>query len=253
MTLYDFKDHFVKLARSTFAPVLNIGSMVTILERFYGALSMPPRDPFTSFVYEVLSAQTAPGRRDAAMGALRRIPALTPDSLWRAPRKKVEEAVLLAGPYFDQRMGALRTGAELFRRNPRLPEAIRAPLGRARRAVAPLPRPGGAAGAHRLLLFAGGHLVFPLDAGVRRVAERLGLGSHPGQQDENARRAVRSIRRAVIAQLPPAADAYRHAVVYLSHHSSAVCTEADPHCGVCPLLTRCLEGPRRLARTAGPG
>ncbi len=180
------------------------------------------------------------------MGALRRIPALTPDSIWRAPRKRVEEAVRLAGAYFDQRMGALRTAVDLFRRDPRLHKALRGPLPRARRAVDRLPRSGGAAGCHRLLLFGGDHLVFPVDAGVQRVAERLGL-SEVSASTDNPRRAVRSIRRAIAAHLPASPDAYRRAFIYLSHHSSATCTEADPHCAVCPLLLDCPEGRRRVS------
>jgi endonuclease III len=179
------------------------------------------------------------------MAALRRIPALTPDSMWRAPRKRLEEAVRRAGSYFDQRMGALRTAVDLFRRDPRFPDAIRGPLPRARRSVDRLPRSGGAAGCHRLLLFGGDHLVFPVDAGVQRVAERLELSQLPSSTD-NPRRAVRSIRRAIAAQLPASPDAYRRAFTYLSHHSSATCTEADPHCAVCPLLMECPEGRRRV-------
>ena len=39
----------------------------------------------------------------------------------------------------------------------------------------------------------------------------------------------------------------RRAFLYLSHHGAATCTEADPHCGVCPLLDDCPEGKRRTA------
>src|SRR5215467_1047741 len=99
--------------------------MVTELQRFYGPLSPLPRDPFTLFVWEVLAAHSTPRKRDAALAALKKIPALTPDSMWRAPQKKLEESVKLAGPYAEQRLRALRTGVELFRRTPALPSTIR--------------------------------------------------------------------------------------------------------------------------------
>ena len=135
------------------------------LQTFYGALPKLPRDPFTLFVWEVLSAHSTARKRDAALAALRRIPALTPDSMWRAPQKKLEQSVRLAGPYTDNRLQALRTGVDVFRRTPKLASIIRGPLLAARRAVKPLPQLG-ESGAHRMLLFAADHAVLPADARV---------------------------------------------------------------------------------------
>ena len=39
--------------------------------------------------------------------------------------------------------------------------------------------------------------------------------------------------------------AYRRAFTYLNHHGAATCTDADPHCHICPLLKDCPEGRRR--------
>src|SRR3979409_1387246 len=107
--------------------------MLGALRKFYGTLPTPPRDPFTLFVWEVLSVHSTPRKRDAALTALKRIPALTPDALWRAPQKNLEESAALAGPYGENRLRALRTGVDLFRRSPRLPAVIRGPLAAARR------------------------------------------------------------------------------------------------------------------------
>jgi hypothetical protein len=46
--------------------------LVGELARFYGRLPAPPADPFTLFVWEVLSAHSTPRKRDAALGALKR-------------------------------------------------------------------------------------------------------------------------------------------------------------------------------------
>src|SRR6266852_8674676 len=97
-------------------------SLLAALRKFYGALPSPPSDPFILFVWEVLSAHSTPRKRDAALGALKRIRALTPDAMWRAPQKKLEESVALAGPYREQRLNALRTGVDRFRRSPDLPQ-----------------------------------------------------------------------------------------------------------------------------------
>src|SRR2546421_9013097 len=105
------------------------------LQKFYGALPSPPSDPFILFVWEVLSVHSTPRKRDASLAALKRIRALTPDAMWRAPQKKLEESVTLAGPYTEQRLIALRTGVDLFRRSPGLTSVIRGPVVAARRAL----------------------------------------------------------------------------------------------------------------------
>jgi endonuclease-3 len=222
--------------------VPRLDGLLDALQKFYGALPKPPRDPFTLFVWEVLSTHSTPQKRDAALGALRRIPALTPDSMWRAPKKKLEESVKLAGPYGEQRLSALRTGVEIFRRAPKLPSIIRGPITLARRALKGLPQMG-EGGAYRMLLFAADQPVLPIDARVSRVARRLGYGDAQGDFAKTAR----SVREAVSRELPPAIDAYRRAFLYLSHHGAATCTEADPHCPVCPVLYDCPEGKKRVS------
>lgn len=223
------------------SPVSKLEGGIDALQKFYGALPRPPRDPFTLFVWEVLSVHSTPRKRDAALAALKRIRALTPDAMWRAPQKKLEESVALAGPYLENRLTALKTGVDLFRRSPDLRKILAGPLGPARRALKPFPQLG-EAGAHRMLLFAADHPILPVDARVARVAVRLGYG----EAGDDFRRQARSIQEALTRELPPTVDAFRRAYLYLSHHGGATCTEADPHCVVCPLLPECPEGQHRV-------
>ena len=219
--------------------------LLEALQKFYGPLAPPPRDPFRLFVWEVLAVHSTPRKRDAALAALKRIPALTPDAMWRAPQKKLEDAVTLAGPYTENRLRALKTGVDLFRRTPALPTIIRGPLTSARRALKPLPQLG-ETGAHRMLLFAADHAILPVDARVSRVARRLGYG----EAHEEFRKQARSVQDALSRELPQTVDAFRDAFLYLSHHGGATCTDADPHCPVCPLLKDCPEGKARARRPA---
>jgi endonuclease-3 len=216
------------------------------LHAFYGLLPPPPRDPFTLFVWEALSVHATPRRRDAALTALRHARALTPDAMARAPKAKLEAAVAQAGPYLEQRLRALRAGVDRFRRSPELAETIRGPLAAARRALKGLPQMG-EGGAYRMLLFAADHAVLPVDARVARVATRLGYGA----ADRQFSRTARSVRDAVAAELSGTPDDFRRAYLYLSHHGAATCTEADPHCAVCPLIEECGEGKRRLEADGG--
>jgi endonuclease-3 len=221
--------------------VSKIDAFVDTLRQFYGALPTPPRDPFTLFVWEVLSVHSTPQKRDAALAALKRARALTPDAMWRAPQKKLLDAVTLAGPYTENRLRALRTGVDMFRRNPSLPRIIRGPATPARRALKGLPQMG-EGGAYRMLLFAADHPTLPVDWRVARVAIRLGYG----EAQPAFAKTARSVREALAPELGDSLEAYRRAFVYLSHHGGSTCTDRDPHCGVCPLLGECPEGQRRV-------
>jgi len=222
-----------------------IDRLLDELKAFYGRLPTPPADPFTLFVWEVLSVHSTPRKRDASLGALKRVRALTPDAMSRVAQKKLEESVVLAGPYLEQRVRALRAGVDVFRRSPKLPAVIRGPLPQARRALKGLPRMG-EGGAYRMLLFAAGHPVLPVDARLSRVALRLGYGVAHGDFTKTAR----AIRSALSAELAGTLDAYRRAFVYLDHHGAATCTESDPHCGICPLLSDCPAGQSRTSRAS---
>ena len=214
-----------------------LSELIDRLRKFYGIVPSPPSDPFTLFVWEVLSVHSTPIKRDAALAALKRMRALTPDAMWKAPQKKLEASVTVAGPYLEQRVRALRVGVDRFRRTPNLSKTIRGPLIAARRALKGLPQMG-EAGAYRMLLFAADQVVMPVDARVSRVARRLGFG----EAHKDFAKTARSVREAVTAQLPPEIERYRRTFLYLHHHGAATCTEADPHCTICPLLEDCPYG-----------
>jgi endonuclease III len=206
--------------------VSRLERLVGQLREFYGLLPTPPSDAFQLFVWEVLSHQSTPQQRNSAITTLKRNLALTPDSMSKVARKKLEESVKLTGSYVEQRLRALRTAITVFQRHPDLPAAIKGPVPEAQQALSLLPQMSDG-GADRMLLFAGDHLVFPLDAGVGRLVRRLGYDDAPA------------------SELPATLDAYRRACTYLTHHAAATCTEKDPHCAVCPLLTGCPYGQSR--------
>jgi len=157
----------------TSSPASRLERLVGELREFYGLLPSPPSDAFMLFVWEVLSYQAPPIKRDAAFGALKRNRSLTPDSMMKVAPKKLEESVRLVGSYFEQRVRALRTGITVFQRDPELPAAIKGPVPVAQEALSTLPQMG-EGGADRLLLFAGDHKVLPMDTGVWRLVRRLG-------------------------------------------------------------------------------
>ena len=214
---------------------------VARLRAFYGPLPSPPHDPFALYVWDVLNMHAAPLKREAALAALRRIPALTPDSVWKTPLPKLEAAVGLAGPYMDERVRALRAGADVFRRDPALARVVTGPVLGALRALKRLPALG-RTGSHRMLLFAAGRPIVPVSPALARVAVRLGHGSAEGPVGRQAR----SVRRALGRVLPEDLDARSRVLLMLEHHGQSTCLEHDPHCHVCPLASDCPDGQRRL-------
>jgi endonuclease-3 len=207
---------------------------VAALASFYGPLPPPPTDAFSVFVWSVLGMRTTDGRRDAALAALRKVPAMTPDSVRRLGRGRLESIVRLCGPFVDERLSALDTGVDVFRRRRDLESELAGPLRQAWLAAKDLPHLG-EAGAARLLLFASPHAVPPVDQAICRVAVRLALT--PPRR--SVRRLARETRRALSTALPAEITARRRAVLYLAHHAQSTCVEGEPHCAVCPLAAGC--------------
>ena len=175
--------------------------------------------------------------------ALRRIPALTPDSLKKVGRGKLETIVRMCGPFVEERLSALETGADMFRRQRAFADRLHGPLRTAWLAVRDLPHLG-EAGAARVLLFASPHSVIPVDAAMTRLAVRLGLV----EPTDNLTRLSRNVRRAIGRALPADASTRRQAALYLTHHAHSTCVEVGPHCGICPIAAAC---PFSSARQSG--
>jgi A/G-specific adenine glycosylase len=210
------------------------------LATFYGPLAAPPRDLFAFFVWEVISARTLPARRDIAWQALKRLPALTPDAMFRVSKEDLKAAIDGLGG-FDERLEALRAGSGHFKRHRELPDRVAGPLSGAVRALRDVPHltPGSQL---RALLFAGGHAVAPADDGVARVVARLcGHAAHTGSASR------RFARRTLAAVLGPDRERQAHALTLLGHHAGRACVEHAPHCGVCPLREACAWARARVS------
>jgi endonuclease III len=203
------------------------------LRAFYGALPSPPSHAFGIYIWEVLSIGTTPARRAAAFNALKRIPALMPDAVARVPQGRLEAAVGLAGPMRDERIRALRAGADWFRRSPALAEDLGGGFVRALRAARRVPHLGRAS-TLRLLLYLG-HPVLPLDEHALRVARRLGYGAdYP-----TPIRMLRVTRQSLVAEAGHEVETLRAVTQFFTHHGTVTCTEVAPHCRVCPLAPDC--------------
>lgn len=215
-------------------PTVWLSPIVEELRTFYEPQADPPHDAFGFYLWYVLGQRTVPMKRDGALAALKRIPAMTPDSLWKAPRAKVFQAIAHVGPP-EERLHAIMSGVEVFRRWRDLEERLRGPILEARRATRLLASLG-RVGAQWMILAAGDHPILPRHAGVGRIALRLGVV--PPTRCDPALAQSRAAR-AVAATLPRDAHFLKSAILYLTHHAAVTCTLAEPHCRVCPLAIDC--------------
>ena len=213
--------------------------MIQALREFYGLQPTPPADLFQFFVWEILSEHALPARRDLAWQALRRIPALTPDAMFRAPSKDLLDAIGISGPHREEKLERMRAVVGEFRRhrdelrNERLAESRLVTAWRSLRRLDHMP----AASRERALLFAVGRQVLAMDEDAQRVVARL-MG-----QPHNPRRPA--AKRWLADRLQAEAASYRDANIYLRHHAQHTCLKVGPHCGICPLRHDCPSVERR--------
>jgi len=206
--------------------------VLTALMAFYGPLASPPSDLFQFFVWEVVSARALPARRDIAWQALRRLPALTPDAMFRASKDDLKAALEGLGG-FEERFDALRSGSGHFRRHRELHRVVGGPLLAASRALRDVPHLGTSSRV-RALFFAGGHDLPAVDDTVARVMGRLhGVAVTAGP----VRR--RHARQRLAAAFGRDRERLGPALVLLGHHGGHACVEHAPHCSVCPLRGVC--------------
>ena len=213
--------------------------MIAALREFYGLQQTPPTDLFQFIVWEILSEHALPARRDLAWQALRRLPALTPDAMFRTRTRDLADAIGIAGPNREDKVERLRAVTGEFKRHrdqlsiESLSRSNPVAVGRALRRLEHVP----AATRARAVLFAVGRAVLPVDEDLNRVVSRL-MGLH-----DNRRRPL--ARRWLASRLPPDLTSYRDAITYLRHHAAHTCIKVAPHCGVCPLAGQCASVQRR--------
>lgn len=207
--------------------------MIRALREFYGLQPAPPSELFQFCVWEILSEGALPARRDLAWQALKRIPALTPDAMFRVPAKELLDAIGMAGPRREEKLDRIRDTVGEFRRQRELlgSERLRgaAPLAAAR-ALRRLPHLSRDRRARAHLFVLDAH-VLPFDEAMRRVVSRL--------IDDGTSMTRPAARAWLLQQLAGEAADVRDAVLYLRHHAQQTCVTVAPHCGVCPLRSTC--------------
>lgn len=200
-------------------------------EALYRALGpqnwWPARTSFEVIVGAILTQNTAWANVEKAIANLRREHLLTPRTLERVPRRKLERLIRPSG-YFRQKARKLKAFVGFLREEygGSLARMFRAPTAELREKLLEVHGIGPET-ADSILLYAGGHAVFVVDAYTKRILVRHGLAREQAGNEEI---------RAMFEE-----GASQDAAQYNEYHALLVivgknwCRTKNPLCHQCPL------------------
>ncbi len=188
----------------------------------------PARTRFEVIVGAILTQNTAWSNVERAISNLRRARLLTPGALERVSKARLARLVRPSG-YFRQKAKKLKAFVRFLRESHggSLARMFRRPTAELREQLLAVHGIGPET-ADSILLYAGGHPVFVVDAYTHRI-----LGRHHLTNGEPDYAAVRSLFE---ANLPREAALYNEFHALLVNVGKHWCRKSQPRCGECPLL-----------------
>jgi len=205
------------------------------LERYYRTLYSglgpqnwwPARTPFEVIVGAILTQNTAWTNVERAIANLRREGLLSPAALERVDRRRLERLIRSSG-YFRQKARKLKEFVHFLRREfgGSLARMFRTPTDELRARLLAIHGIGRET-ADSILLYAGGHRVFVVDAYTHRILARHGLAANNSKYEE--------IRALFEASLPPDPATYNEFHGLIVNVGKNWCRTREPRCHECPL------------------
>ncbi|MGO9642253.1 MAG: endonuclease III domain-containing protein [Candidatus Acidiferrales bacterium] len=221
--------------RGLFARRRNVPIAQAGLRDYYATLShalgamhwWPAKTPFEVIVGAVLTQSTAWANVERAMENLRHERLLAPAALERIALAKLQRLVRPSG-YFRQKAKKLKAFVRFLRSkyDGSLARMFRAPTAELREQLLAVHGIGRET-ADSILLYAGGHAVFVVDAYTHRILERHGLAD--GKPDYERARALFE------SQLPRDAELYNEFHALIVNTGKNWCRKGAPRCHECPL------------------
>jgi len=196
----------------------------------------PAETAFEAIVGALLMQQTSWRNVEVAIRNLKRARLLEVRALAEAPASIILPHVRIAGLYRTKpvRLRAFcrhlldRSGGDLARYFDRPTDEVRADL---------LAQDGvGPETADSILLYAGGHPVFVVDAYTERIGGRIGLFRTAE---------YRAIQRYFEQRVPRDLTTYQEYHALLVRHAKTLCRRVNPACAECPVQSLCDFGRRR--------
>lgn len=207
-------------------PVLH--SYYDALFREYGEQRWwPGRTRFEVIVGAILVQNTSWTNVERAIKELRRERLLSPEAMENVPLEKLRRLVRSSG-YFRQKARRLKEFAGFLRERyaGSLDKMFRAPTAVLREQLLAVHGIGPET-ADSILLYAGGHAVFVVDAYTRRMLERHEL--------VHAKASYEEIRRLFEESLPKRVSLFNEYHALIVHTGKHFCRAHDPQCSACPL------------------
>ena len=196
----------------------------------------PAETAFEAIVGALLMQQTSWRNVEVAIGNLKRARLLEVRALAETPMSVIRRHVRIAGLYRTKpaRLRAFcrhlldRSGGDLAPYFDRPTDEVRADL---------LAQDGvGPETADSILLYAGGHPVFVVDAYTERIGRRIGL-FRAGE--------YRRIQQYFEQRVPRDLATYQEYHALLVRHAKTLCRRVKPACAECPVQSLCDFGRRR--------
>lgn len=192
----------------------------------------PGRSAFEVIVGAILTQSTSWSNVETAIANLRRARMLTPLAIERCPTAKLAKLIRSSG-YFRQKAKKLKAFVHFLRQTygGSLKRMFRAPTSALREQLLGVHGVGRET-ADAILLYAGGHTSFVVDAYTHRIIERHGLnpaGSTTSKPN------YESVRAMFESSLPRKAALYNEFHALIVHVGKNWCQKRVARCGECPL------------------
>ena len=203
----------------------------------------PARTPFEVIAGAILTQNTAWSNVERAIANLRRARLLTPAAIERVSTPRLARRIRPSG-YFRQKAKKLKAFVRFLRREHggSLGRMFRTPTIELREQLLRVHGIGPET-ADSILLYAGSHPIFVVDAYTHRIFGRHGLIR---KADDYER-----VRQLVEASLPREARVYNEFHALLVHAGKNWCRAREPRCTECPLAPHLpADSPLRSAGTA---
>lgn len=215
-----------KTPRANPLPVLN--DYYAALYRAHGAQHWwPGRTRFEVIIGAILTQNTSWVNVERAIRKLRAAKLLTPSGIARIPLPRLAQAIRSAG-YFRQKAHKLKEFVRFLkaRHSGSLTRMFRTPTAELRDQLLSVHGIGPET-ADSILLYAGGHPVFVVDAYTRRVLERHGLAHSKATYEQ--------IRELFERSLPPEPALFNEYHALIVRTGKENCRSQAPRCDSCPL------------------
>jgi endonuclease-3 related protein len=231
------KQHSHKRANPTaeIAPSKHAASNSGALPKYYDAMFAahgplnwwPAKTPFEVIVGAILTQNAAWVNVEKAIANLRREKMLTPPALERVPRARLARLIRSSG-YFRQKAKKLKAFVKFLREEYRgsLARMFRTPTLELREKLLAVHGIGPET-ADSILLYAGKHSVFVVDAYTRRILERHAHISEKTSYEE--------IRSFFESNLNGTSQLYNEYHAQIVHVGKNWCRPKNPKCDLCPL------------------